>query len=132
VPVLRRISFALERGQMLGLVGENGAGKSTLMNLLGGNLPPDAGSMRLGSEACAPCPRCDCRRHHLNSPGAEPFPNLARRSARDEPAGELSAARDHAYPLVTSAVIFFAVLLDTARYCSHKSAPRIPATPDPT
>jgi ABC-type sugar transport system ATPase subunit len=45
VPVLKRVSFTLGEGRVLGLVGENGAGKSTLMNILGGNLQPDAGRM---------------------------------------------------------------------------------------
>ena len=52
--VLRGITFALARGETLGLVGENGAGKSTLMNLLGGNLQPDAGLMRLDGARFAP------------------------------------------------------------------------------
>ena len=48
------VSFDLPPGATLGLVGENGAGKSTLMNLLGGNLQPDAGSMRLAERPYAP------------------------------------------------------------------------------
>ncbi|MBI4324889.1 MAG: ATP-binding cassette domain-containing protein, partial [Chloroflexi bacterium] len=53
VPVLRNVSFAVPPGHTLGLVGENGAGKSTLMNIVGGNLPPDAGQMRLSGQPYA-------------------------------------------------------------------------------
>ena len=45
--VLDNISLEVRKGEILGLVGENGAGKSTLMNILGGVLPPDTGSMEL-------------------------------------------------------------------------------------
>ncbi len=34
--VLKNVTFSLDKGQILGLVGENGAGKSTLMNILFG------------------------------------------------------------------------------------------------
>ncbi|MBN8246628.1 MAG: sugar ABC transporter ATP-binding protein [Verrucomicrobia bacterium] len=54
VPVLRDVSFAVPPGHTVGLVGENGAGKSTLMNILGGNLQPDAGSMLLDGRPYAP------------------------------------------------------------------------------
>ena len=54
VKVLKSVSFAVPPGQTVGIVGENGAGKSTLMNILGGNLRPDAGEMRLNGQFYAP------------------------------------------------------------------------------
>ncbi len=54
VPVLKGVSFAVPPGQTVGLVGENGAGKSTLMNILGGNLRPESGTMFLAGQPYAP------------------------------------------------------------------------------
>ncbi len=54
VQVLTRISLDLGRGEILGVVGENGAGKSTLMNVLGGVLRMDGGTMTLGGQPYAP------------------------------------------------------------------------------
>ena len=54
VPVLKDITLDVERGSIVGLVGENGAGKSTLMNILGGVVPLDAGQMLLDGEVHAP------------------------------------------------------------------------------
>ena len=38
-----RVSISVDRGEVLGLLGENGAGKSTLMNILSGLYRPDSG-----------------------------------------------------------------------------------------
>ena len=38
------VSLTIERGEIVGLVGENGAGKSTLMRIVAGEVAPDAGS----------------------------------------------------------------------------------------
>ena len=54
IKVLKGVSFAVKPGQTVGIVGENGAGKSTLMNILGGNLRPDSGEMRLNGQLYAP------------------------------------------------------------------------------
>ncbi|MBQ9003486.1 MAG: ABC transporter ATP-binding protein, partial [Eggerthellaceae bacterium] len=46
-PVLRNVSFEVERGQMLAIVGHNGAGKSTIAKLLLRLYDPDSGVVRL-------------------------------------------------------------------------------------
>lgn len=43
--VLNNISFELNRGEVLGILGANGAGKSTLLSILCGVLTPDEGSL---------------------------------------------------------------------------------------
>ncbi len=43
--VLRKVDFKLKEGSIHALLGENGTGKTTLMNILGGVLPKDSGSI---------------------------------------------------------------------------------------
>ncbi len=61
VPVLRGVSLTLAPASVLGLVGENGAGKSTLMNILGGHLRPDAGSIHVDGGVYQPRGAGDAR-----------------------------------------------------------------------
>lgn len=44
---IRGISFAVEKGQIMGIVGKNGSGKSTLLKTLSGIFSPDEGSVDL-------------------------------------------------------------------------------------
>lgn len=47
VTACENVSFALHRGEVLGIVGESGSGKSTLLKCLAGTLPPDSGSISI-------------------------------------------------------------------------------------
>ena len=40
------LSFSVDQGEILGLIGPNGSGKTTLFNMLSGTLAPTAGSIR--------------------------------------------------------------------------------------
>ena len=50
---LRDVSFQLEAGQTMGVVGRNGSGKSTLLQLLCGTLMPTSGSVSIGGRVAA-------------------------------------------------------------------------------
>ena len=43
---LRGVSFAVERGQTVGVVGPNGSGKSSLLGLVAGTITPTEGTVR--------------------------------------------------------------------------------------
>ncbi len=47
--LITHLSLRIMRGDRLGLIGPNGAGKTTLIRLIVGELPPDEGSVRLGT-----------------------------------------------------------------------------------
>ena len=45
------VSFAIEQGEIVGLLGHNGAGKTTIMKMLTGYLEPSSGSVRVDGVA---------------------------------------------------------------------------------
>ncbi|MCX8036881.1 MAG: sugar ABC transporter ATP-binding protein [Candidatus Sumerlaeia bacterium] len=59
------MSFSVRRGSALGVVGENGAGKSTLMNILGGVVRPDSGTLHLDGQPYQPRNPADASRHGI-------------------------------------------------------------------
>ena len=52
-PALDRVSTAVGRGQLVGLLGPNGSGKTTLVRILAGMLQPQAGTVRLDDRPLA-------------------------------------------------------------------------------
>jgi ATP-binding cassette, subfamily F, member 3 len=51
--VLEDVSFTIDRGDRIALVGVNGAGKSTLIRMLSGMEPPSSGTLKLGHNVTA-------------------------------------------------------------------------------
>ncbi|MFQ5618874.1 MAG: LPS export ABC transporter ATP-binding protein [Rhodospirillales bacterium] len=49
-PVVRGVSLAIQRGEVVGLLGPNGAGKTTCFYIIMGLLPPDYGTIHLDGE----------------------------------------------------------------------------------
>ena len=48
-PIVAPFSIRVHRGDRIGLVGPNGAGKTTLLKMLTGQLSPDSGTVKLGT-----------------------------------------------------------------------------------
>jgi len=49
-PAVAGVSFSIQRGESVALLGPNGSGKTTLLKLVTGLLTPDAGEIRLGGK----------------------------------------------------------------------------------
>jgi branched-chain amino acid transport system ATP-binding protein len=56
------VSFAVNEGEILGLIGPNGSGKSTLFNCILGQLAPSAGEVRLDGRAITGLRPCELNR----------------------------------------------------------------------
>jgi ABC-2 type transport system ATP-binding protein len=57
--VLRKVSFSVRQGEVLGLIGPNGAGKTTLFECLAGLLPSDGGVINRNKQVIDPAQRKD-------------------------------------------------------------------------
>ncbi len=64
---LQDVSFALNAGEVCGLLGENGAGKSTLVKALSGVVVPDTGEMRVGGAPFRPRDITAARAHGVST-----------------------------------------------------------------
>ena len=49
----KNVTFSLERGEMLGIIGANGAGKSTLLKAVSGIMVPTEGHMEINGSVAA-------------------------------------------------------------------------------
>ena len=105
-PILRGVSFALERGESLGIIGPSASGKSTLARLIVGVWRPVSGHMRLDGADVAAWPRADLGKHVGYLPqDVELFPggvaqNIARLGEGDDSEVIRAAQRAHVHQLV--------------------------------
>ena len=54
IPALEQVSFTIEPGRIVGLLGPNGSGKTTLIKLLCGLLQPTTGWLTVDGSAIGP------------------------------------------------------------------------------
>lgn len=52
IHALNGVSFTVEPGEVVGLMGDNGAGKSTMVKLIAGNFPPTGGEVVVEGQVC--------------------------------------------------------------------------------
>lgn len=62
-PIIRQVTFSLEPGEVLGLIGASAAGKTTLARLLVGSWTPNVGNVRLDSADVSAWEAIDRGRH---------------------------------------------------------------------
>jgi branched-chain amino acid transport system ATP-binding protein len=78
IPILNGVSFAVEEGEFVGILGHNGMGKTTLLKALMGFLPATSGQVRFADADVTAAPPYDRARLGLGyvPQGREIFPGL--------------------------------------------------------
>jgi ABC-type sugar transport system ATPase subunit len=66
VTALRDVSLALEKGEIIALLGANGSGKSTLVKILGGSVAPDSGEIFIDESPIRIRDTRDSRQHKIS------------------------------------------------------------------
>ena len=56
-PVMESVSFAIDEGQIVAVIGPNGSGKTTLLKIMNGTLIPDNGQMLIDGKETGKWPR---------------------------------------------------------------------------
>ena len=65
IQAVNDVSFSLEAGEVVGLMGDNGAGKSTLVKMIAGNFRPSHGTMQLEGKELVMHKPADARQHGI-------------------------------------------------------------------
>jgi branched-chain amino acid transport system ATP-binding protein len=79
IPILNGVSFSVNEGDFIGILGHNGMGKTTLLKTVVGQLPATAGSIRFGGAEIARAPSYRRARLGLGyvPQGRQIFPGLS-------------------------------------------------------
>ncbi|MCX7306289.1 MAG: ATP-binding cassette domain-containing protein [Hyphomicrobiales bacterium] len=65
IHAVSNVSFSLNAGEVVGLMGDNGAGKSTLVKMIAGNFRPSEGTLRMDGAELVMHKPVDARRHGI-------------------------------------------------------------------
>jgi ATPase subunit of ABC transporter with duplicated ATPase domains len=91
--LFERVSFTVNHGQRVGLVGPNGCGKTTLLKIILGEVRPDTGSVRLSSATMRVGYLAQALEHEPNQPVGQVLrTSIAGLSEAEERLERLSAA----------------------------------------